>query len=141
MPADPSPFRGSASARSARPEDSSIADRIPLPRTPVNALHMETLFRPFKRRKISRPRSLSPPPDESESTAFPAVRQPRRRGGIEFTATESRVEDDTPKPEADEPDMASRFAPQTGQIADVNTHMWVSHAHLKNSLIRVGWPT
>ena len=115
-----------------------------------------TVFRPLKRRKVFRQRdsSQSPsrddtatpdsdangPPSEDNPVANASVAEQlrqrkalQRRGGITFSAAQT----DTPCGEAsaepqriskDAPtdDYAIRFAPQTGQVADVNKHMLVS---------------
>ena len=110
-----------------------------------------SVFRAIKRRRLFRQRdqSVSPPPDESASpdpqqldtdarvpsrsvhTARHKV--PRRRaGGIEFTSsaqlpneTDCDANDSTErhKNSEDQHEVGKRFAPQTGQIADVDKHM------------------
>ena len=71
----------------------------------------------------------------------------RKKGGIEFTNTSTAnkiafdgaqlnnaiLESDDAVADADK--VISRFAPQTGQVADVDKHMYVLPAALQNSIL------
>ena len=108
-----------------------------------------TSFRSVKRRRIFRQRdpsdspllgeSASPDPqlvdaDRGPSPSVNTVRQRparRRLGGIEFTSTQPSYNVDRDANAAtqrlgsteNQHDVGHRFAPQTGQIADVDKHM------------------
>ena len=115
-----------------------------------------TVFRPLKRRKVFRQRDSyqSPPRDDTATPDSDANGQPseddpaanasvtellrqrkalQRRGGITFSAAQAdspygEVSAEPQRLPKDAPtdDYAIRFAPQTGQVADVNKHMLVS---------------
>lgn len=77
--------------------------------------------------------------EDSQFSAAQILRQlkavPKRRGGIEFTIPTVNARTDSPEPEdsdnlkdkdattEDIKTVVDRFAPQTGQVADVDKHM------------------
>ena len=77
--------------------------------------------------------------EDSQFSAAQILRQlkavPKRRGGIEFTIPTVNARTDSPEPEdsdhlkdkdaitQDIKTVVDRFAPQTGQVADVDKHM------------------